>query len=151
MILFNSMEAVVAFLEKKLPEKIKKNLFYETGSGGSRYRRKLPPYFVIQELRKHEIIIGITNNPENFAYPEKYALHWSRLQKILSASDNLLIEQEKYSLISINTACKILGVTRPTVYKIINDNKIPYVDILSQKRIQLSDLLDFIEQNKKYK
>ena len=145
------MEAVVAFLEKNLPEKIKEKLFFERISHKSQFRRKLKPYFIIHELRKHELIIGITDNPDNTAFPEKYVLHWSRIQKILSASDNLLIEQEKYALISINTACKLLSVTRPTVYKIINDNKIPFVEILSQKRIQLKDLLDFVEQNKKYK
>ncbi len=145
------MDSVVAFLDKNLPEKVKDKLFYDSTDNKSQYRRQLSPFFIIKELRDHELIIGITENPENTYFPETYALNWSRIQKILSKADSLSIEQEKYSLISINTACKILGVTRPTVYKIINDNKIPYVEVLSQKRIQLKDLLDFIERAKKYK
>jgi excisionase family DNA binding protein len=41
-------------------------------------------------------------------------------------------------------------VTRPTLYKLIREKEIPYVQILSQRRIQLKDILDYIEENKKY-
>jgi excisionase family DNA binding protein len=43
-----------------------------------------------------------------------------------------------------------MEVTRPTIYKLIRENEIPFVEVLSQKRIQLKDLLDYIDKNKKF-
>lgn len=156
MILFDSANNLVAFLEKHLPDKIKEELFnrvYYFEHKGTRREGKirLKPIDVVQKLREYEFIIGVTTNIEQLSFPVRYILLWSRLEKFLEISDSFSNEQEKYALISINKACQLLDVTRPTLYKIINEKKIPYVQILSQKRIQLKDLLEYIDNNKKYK
>jgi excisionase family DNA binding protein len=156
MILFESVNKLVAFLEKHLSEKIKEELFndvYYFEHKGIRREGKirLKPIAIVQKLSKYEFVIGVTTNIEQLSFPVKYILLWSRLEKFLKVSDSFSNEQEIYALISINKACQLLDVTRPTLYKIINEKKIPYVQILSQKRIQLKDLLDYIDNNKKYK
>jgi len=154
MIRFKKPEEVVAFLDKNLPDKIKEELFFSVTT--REYRGKMvhnrlviKPFFIVDDLRLKGFIIGITDDPKNLFFPQEYLLQWTKLKKFMEHSDTLLVEQEKYGLVSINTACKMLEVTRPTIYKIIKDKNIPIVEILSQKRIQLKDLLDYIEANKK--
>ena len=36
-----------------------------------------------------------------------------------------------------------------SLYKVLKEYKIPYVMILNQRRIQLKDLLDYIDQKKR--
>ena len=156
MILFKDSKEIEAFLELNLPTKIKNELFYnvtyrEYKGKKIEDRQRLKPFFIFDKLRIMEFAIGITSNPNDIFFPEKYVLLWSRLLKFLKVTDSLSNEQQKYALISINKACQFLDITRPTLYKIINEKKIPYIQILSQKRIQLKDLLDYIDNNKKYK
>jgi excisionase family DNA binding protein len=156
MILFKNIESLVDFLEKNLPEKIKDEICYHTYKyehNGKIYENKQykRPVGIINPLREMEFVIGLTDNPDRIIYPDHYILLWTKIRKFIEKFDTLTIEQEKYALITINQACKMLNVTRPTVYKIINENKIPFVEILSQKRIQLKDLLDYIDANKKFK
>jgi excisionase family DNA binding protein len=153
MIRFKSMDKLAEFLEKNLPEKIKSQLFTETHSWEHKGKmresqRKLKPVEVMYKLMNQGFLIGINENPDNYPYPEEYILLWSKMLRFIKANDTLSVEQEKYALLSINKACKMLEVTRPTLYKIINEGKIPYVQIFSQKRIQLSDLLAYIENGK---
>jgi len=105
---------------------------------------------IVMDLRQYGFVIGLTDNPDNHFFPETYILLWSKFLKHLEQSDNLTFEQERYQLISINKACELMDVTRPTIYKLIRENKIPFVEVLSQKRIQLKDLLDYIDKSKKF-
>jgi excisionase family DNA binding protein len=137
------MQEVVKFLDKNLPRRIKDELFFKN-------QIALKPFFICDALRQQGFIIGMTDDPKDLFFPKEYLLLWTKLQRFLSESDTLSFEQEKYRLITINTACKMLDVTRPTLYKLLNEKKIPFVQILSQRRIQLKNLLDYIEENKKY-
>lgn len=153
MIRFKRMENVVDFLEKNLPPKIKDELFFSVShwehKGVMREsRNRLTPHSITEKLREYELLIGIFDDTKNLFFPNEYILQWTKLKKIIERDDSISTGIEKYSLISINTACKMLDVTRPTVYKLLNDKQIPVVEILSQKRIQLKDLLDYIESQK---
>lgn len=156
MIIFRTPEELVAFIDPKLPPRIKEALFYSKSTWvhkgevreGKHY---LKPMWIIGKLRYHGFVIGLADNPDDYMFPRKYILLWTKLQRHLEQNDLLTFEQEKFRLISINKACEIMEVTRPTLYKLINERKIPFVEVLSQKRIQLKDLLDYIDSNKKFK
>ena len=156
MIAFKLPGKLLEFVEQKLPPRLKDELFYEThtwehkGKICERKARKNGVH-VLQYLRGLGFVIGVTDNPERFLFPEQYILCWTQLSKHLEQNDRLTFEQEKYRLISINKACEMLEVTRPTIYRLLNEKKIPFVEVLSQKRIQLKDLLDYIDNNKKFK
>jgi excisionase family DNA binding protein len=156
MIKFKSAEELVSFIEQKLPPKIKEQLFtekYKRIHKGEEVENKLylKPWFVVGRLRYQGFVLGLADNPDDITFPNTLILLWTKLKYHLEQNDVLSFEQEKYRLISINKACEMLEVTRPTLYKLINENKIPFVEVLSQKRIQLKDLLDYIDNNKKFK
>ena len=156
MIIFKSPESLVSFIEPKLPPRIKEELFFHKYTWEHKGKERdgritQKPIQVAQALRQHGFVIGITDNTDRYYYPETYILLWTKLLKHLEQNDTLTFEQEKYRLVSINTACELMEVTRPTIYKLLNENKIPFVEVLSQKRIQLRDLLDYINNNKKFK
>jgi len=145
---------LVSFLDENLPEKIKNELFYQVyywehkgKKCEGRIKENNPS--IANKLIKLEFLMGISDDPKYFYFPKEYILLWTKLKKFLDKYETTSVEIEKYGLISINTACKMLDVTRPTIYKILNEKKVPYVEILSQKRIQLKDLLDYIEENKR--
>lgn len=51
-------------------------------------------------------------------------------------------------LLTIKEVGKILGLTRPSVYKLFELGELPYFTILSQKKVKLSDLMMFINKNR---
>lgn len=155
MILFNSMDGLVAFLSVELPKKIITELFYEAyyfESKGKKVKnqRSLSPFFIIEKLKEYGFIQGLASKPEKYKFPDQYVLHWSKFKKFLKENDTLIIEQGRFRLLSINDACEILGVTRPTLYKLVNEHELPIIQIFSQKKIQLKDLVDYMDKNKKY-
>jgi excisionase family DNA binding protein len=154
MILFKDPKYIVDFLGKNLPPKLIDELFFDYNKfehkGETRQQKTLKkPFFIIEELRKKGFVYGLTEDVNNLFMPEKYVLLWTKLKSFVDTNQTLTVEQSNLSLLTINNACKFLGVTRPTLYKILRENQIPTVEVLSQKRIQLKDLLDFIDSNKK--
>jgi len=154
MIEFKSSDMLVQFLEDNLPKKIQYELLYRTTKwmykGKEReHRSRIPSPMVFSELRELGFAFGFSDDPEHYTFPKRLILNWTKLKKFIEVSDSLKDDQSKYALISINEACKFIEVTRPTLYKIIREGKIPTVQILSQKRIQLKDLLAYIERKKK--
>jgi excisionase family DNA binding protein len=77
-----------------------------------------------------------------------YILYWSQLAKDLKSDDILANPLKFKKLLSINQACDFLSISRPTLYKLINDNRIPVVIFMGQKRFQLSDLIGFIDEHR---
>jgi excisionase family DNA binding protein len=64
-------------------------------------------------------------------------------------SDNLITSDiHQHRLLTINQVCDILGVTRPTVYKFFEDGTLSYYEILSQRKVRHTDLMNFIEKKK---
>ena len=153
MIRFKKVDKLVSFLDENLPEKIKSELFYQTyywEHKGKMCEGKMkePNPSIAHKLIELEFLMGISDDPKFLLFPNEYILQWTKLKKFIEKHETISVDIEKYGLISINTACKMLDVTRPTIYKILNEKKVPFVEILSQKRIQLKDLLDYIEENK---
>ena len=154
MIEFKSSDMLIQFLEDNLPKRIQAELFYETLTWEHRgkevvRKERLKPQEIFRELRELGFAIGFSDDPDRYLFPKKHILCWSKLKQFIDVHESLSEDQKKYALISINEACKFLEVTRPSLYKIIREGGIPTVQILSQKRIQLKDLLDYIDNNKK--
>lgn len=78
-----------------------------------------------------------------------YVLFWSEFQNQLKSDLPLINPIKEKKLLSVNQACEFLSISKPTLYKIINNGILPFVDFMGQKRIQLLDLLEFVNLNKK--
>ena len=153
MIEFKSPTELVRFLDENLPDKIKSKLFFEENQREYRGKTiidktKKSDFFIFDELRSREFAAGITKNPASTYIPEKYILYWTKLQKFLNSENSLEYDIKLLSLLTINQACEFLAVTRPTLYKILREEHIPTVEILSQKKIQLKDLVEYVENKK---
>lgn len=160
MLLFDSYEGLFSFLMENIPEKTKYEYLYSTTYYNNNaptslthavFGRPKPPYYVFLDLLKHGYAYKFESRESNEKTfdGEKYILLWSRIESDIS--NNLFPSEstEHYKLISINEACKFLSLTRPSVYKLINENEIPVVQIFdSTKRIQMRDLLKYIEKKK---
>lgn len=57
-------------------------------------------------------------------------------------------DDRKSRLATINEACEYLGCSRPTIYGLIRQGKLSYVQILSQKKIPWEDLEGYIDTNR---
>ncbi len=160
MLLFDNYDAMYDFLHENLPEKVKYEFLY-TKIGFRRrptddpilakYGRKDTPYSIYSALKYNGYTYQLESK-ETFKKTferQKQVLLWSRIKR--DVEDNIFPSQmlDQFKLISINDACKFLGLTRPSVYKLINENEIPVVQIFDKtKRIQMRDLLLYIERKK---
>ncbi len=52
-------------------------------------------------------------------------------------------------LLTIKQACKVLGLSRTSVYKLFKEEKLDFYEILTQKKVKYSDLMEFIKTAKK--
>lgn len=160
MVLFDHIDTMIQFMHDNLPEKVKYEFLYEMPYTKPRYPSKdfnekhgnpIVPYSIFLDLCEYGYAFTIVSGETiNISFKEKkYILMWSRIEKAIKESTFPAKDIEQYRLISINEACELLGLTRPSIYKIINQNEIPVVQIFDKtKKIQLKDLLKYIEQKK---
>ena len=64
-------------------------------------------------------------------------------------SDSFIDDKIKDRLLTIKEVGSILGITRPSVYRLFDTGSLEYFQILSQKKVKLSDLNKFIKDSKK--
>jgi len=89
-------------------------------------------------------------NEETFIIEYKYEVD----SILLNARALDALESNKLSpfiddcLLTIQDVCKVLRLTKPSVYKLFDLGQLPYYTILSQKKVRNSDLLKFIESNR---
>lgn len=104
---------------------------------------------IVEELKNggllHEIIEYVAGYGKGLN-SIGYVLYYSLMMRYLEREDEPLINDiNVYKLLTINQVCEFLNVSRPTVYKMLNDGDLPFLEILGQKRIQVKDLLSFIQ------
>lgn len=105
---------------------------------------------VIKELKQcgllHEIVEykGIIDTDSKSL---GYILFFTPLMRYVSRDDEPLSNDifNFFKMLTINQACELLNLSRPTVYKLLRTGDLKHVEILGQKRIQLKDLLNFIQ------
>jgi excisionase family DNA binding protein len=148
MIEFTQIYLFEKFLEDNLPPKVIDELFYIPSDEGYRPSRKkdMTIYWDLCDMGFASRYFVDRYEPFD---TKKYILYWTKLQNFLQTNDTLNCDHKLLSLLSINQACEFLAVTRPTLYKILKEEDIPTVEVLSQKKIQLKDLVDYIEKKKK--
>lgn len=110
---------------------------------------------LIDWLKKHSIIdlvykyeeltTGKLNIFDSYSYSIEYV--------ILNTNNLESIEKDSFSnsvdrLLSIKEVCEILGLTKPSIYKLFSTNQLEYFEILSQRKVKLSDLNRFLDSKK---
>lgn len=160
MLLFDDYDTMYEFLHENLPDKVKYEFLYTRVAVHvkptddpirAKYGRKEVAYAVFIKLKNRGYAYWLESKEsvEKTFERQKQVLLWSRIQDDIE--DNVFPSEmaDQYKLISINDACKFLGLTRPSVYKLIRDNEFPVIQIFDKtKRIQMRDLLLYIERKK---
>jgi hypothetical protein len=113
------------------------------------------------DFLKSNSIIQVINKPVEILHDTKWAkdifkeydydvesiiLEKNQLDALFT--DLYLDSKIKDKLLTIKEVGFILGVTRPSVYKLFDTGKLEYYEILSQKKVKLSHLNEFIKNSK---
>ena len=108
---------------------------------------------IIEELKRMELLYEIIEFQAVFFTEPKshgFILHYSRIKKLLSGKPEFIENEVLYEKpMTLNQACEFLSISRPTLYKLIENREIKSIEILGKKRIQLFELINYISQNKK--
>ena len=107
---------------------------------------------ILEELKRMELLYEIIEFQGScFTEPKSHGfiLHFSRIKKLLSGKPEFLENDALYQKpMTLNQACEFLSISRPTLYKLIENREITSIEILGKKRIQLFELINYISQNK---
>lgn len=107
---------------------------------------------VIKITHKPIEILEDTKSMTNIFKEYKYEIDFIILdKKNLDAlfSDTFIDPKITDRLLTINEVCKVLSLTKPSVYRLFKTGKLEYFEILSQKKVKLSELNRFIKNSKK--
>ena len=160
MILFDSYDMMFDFLYENLPNEIKYRFLHNfmpveryaiKDKISVKYGRKKTPYAVFLDLQRNGYAAKLKSLEKHTKTidSERYILFWSKIEEAIEDNifPNKLLEQ--YRLLSFTQASQFLNISRPTLYRLIKDGKIPVVEIFNKsKRIQMKDLLNYIESMK---
>jgi len=107
---------------------------------------------ILEELKRMELLHEVIEfQGMGFTEPQSHGfiLHFSRIKKLLSGKPEFIENDALYEKpMTLNQACEFLSISRPTLYKLIENGEIKSIEILGKKRIQLFELVNFISQNK---
>ena len=160
MIYFKNINVVRGFIHKELVDEDKSvnigewiipqkptKIFLKNSSHAFGSNEELIEEFKRMELL-HEVIefkgMGFTE-PQSHGF----ILHYSKIKKLLSGKPEFIENDVLYKKpMTLNQACEFLSISRPTLYKLIENGEIKSIEILGKKRIQLSELINFVSRNK---
>ena len=107
---------------------------------------------VIEELKRMELLHEVIEfQGMGFTEPQSHGfiLHFTRIKKLLAGNPEFIENDVLYEKpMTLNQACEFLSISRPTLYKLIENREITSIEILGKKRIQLFELINYISQNK---
>ena len=84
---------------------------------------------------------------ERVAVPAE--LHRVLLQVVEAMNQGLAVSITPQTLqLTTQQAADLLGISRPTVIKLLEDDQIPYERLGTHRRLQLRDVLDYREQRR---
>jgi len=137
MLYFKSMFAVETFLRKNFINQEKSKIYFASMKDKTEvYPKGTSEKFtsmdsLIEELRSfgyvHQLKREANTVKSGIFIESGYILYWSQLEKDLKSDDILANPLKSKKLLSVNQACEFLSISRPTLYNLINDNKIPVV------------------------
>jgi excisionase family DNA binding protein len=117
-------------------------MFIEFLEGNSIIQITHKPIEILEDTK------AITNHFKEYQYEVDFIiLDKQNLDSLFS--DTFIDPKITDRLLTINEICKILSLTKPSVYRLFNTGKLEYFEILSQRKVKLSDLNRFIKSSKK--
>ena len=106
---------------------------------------------IVDELRENGLVFDIIHRHGAMSLESEdmgCVLLYTQMLRYMYRNDEYLNNDiNKFKLLTINQVCDFLSISRPSVYKLLNDNTIPYIEILGHKRIQVNELLKYIQAN----
>jgi len=154
---FKDIILVKLFLRRKVLNKKKtiENYFYFQDESELYIKNSIKKYNnieeIVEELENYGLLYEITeyNGWDEETTSKGYVLFYSKMLRYLNKnSESLNNDDNIYKLLTINQVCEFLNISRPSVYKLLNDRQLPFTEILGHKRIQLIELLNFIQEKK---
>ncbi len=154
---FASTEQIIVFLviEKEIDHHYSNKIsFLGNSYSVDEFLGLLKKHQILKE--KFRIVIGQLQSfsIENKTWekiPDGFEFDLDRFNH-LKTGKSIYGENHNYKLLSIEDACKMLNISRPTLYKLINSEDIPLVKIGNDiSKIQMIDILNFIRRSKKKK
>ena len=107
---------------------------------------------ILEELKRMELLHEVIEfQGMGFTEPQSHGfiLHFTRIKKLLAGNPEFIENDVLYEKpMTLNQACEFLSISRPTLYKLIENREIKSIEILGKKRIQLFELINYISQNK---
>lgn len=108
---------------------------------------------VLQFLEKYQIIevIGKAVKEGYFKFNveiEYYLLNTNALKAFKTDSINNPVFQDRF--LTLKDVGKILSLTKPSIYRLFNEGKLPYYEVLSQRKVKYSDLMKFMDSKLKH-
>jgi len=107
---------------------------------------------ILEELKRMELLHEVIEfQGMGFTEPQSHGfiLHFTRIKKLLASNPEFIENDVLYEKpMTLNQACEFLSISRPTLYKLIENREITSIEILGKKRIQLFELINYISQNK---
>jgi excisionase family DNA binding protein len=107
---------------------------------------------IIEIVKRPKVVMKVTENNlyqifSHYEYDiENIYLNENNLKSLI---DEKFIDQIiNNRLLTIRQVCEILGVTKPSVYKIFASGELKYYEILSQRKVLYSDLVEFLKKRK---
>jgi excisionase family DNA binding protein len=105
---------------------------------------------ILADLQKWELLYILkealpgVNKPPIF---KGYIFHETKYKNRLETYGALDFDITVHKMLSINQACDLLNISRPTIYKLIGEGKLETVNFFGQKRIQMKTILQLIQDH----
>jgi excisionase family DNA binding protein len=101
---------------------------------------ELDEFLIRRGIIRYEVEVNISNNEFSDA------VCIVDTKKIYEAEESISKYLLTYKYYSINEVAEMLSFSRPTVYKLVNDQSLKAIRICGQLRINHLDLMDFIHK-----
>jgi excisionase family DNA binding protein len=102
---------------------------------------ELKEYGLLYEIQEWE---GLGREPKT----KGYILYYTQLMRLLNKEEeHLMNDINIYKMLTINQVCDFLNLSRPTIYKLLSTGNLPYIELFGQKRIQVLEVLKYIQNN----
>ncbi len=102
----------------------------------------------VKSSHTKEVKIQIQETGEFIVIPKNALLFLATILQNMAAGKSISIVPSE-SEITTQQAADILNVSRPHIVKLLEDGLIPFKKVGSHRRIQLKDVLNYIEKQKK--
>jgi len=154
MIYFKNINLVNGFLQNVLINKEKsENISGWGGLPSKIYLKNSTKLYqntqeIIEELKERELLFEVIEFQGPFCTEPKshgFILNDTRLNTLLSAGEVIIDYQtNKHALLTLNQACDLLNISRPTLYKLMSNGELDYLEIFGKKRIQVNEIMRYI-------